>query len=160
MAQTIHRRGALLSMLGAAGLTTLGACSPRTAVGPDAIAGQVPDATVELQQVQVAYIGSGSTGRGVLHHRGRSYPFSVSGLGAGGIGASTIEASGEVYRLPDVSRFAGVYAQGRYGFALGRASAGEMWLQNEAGVVMRLVARREGLMLSLGGDAVLVTLQR
>ncbi|MDB5377533.1 MAG: hypothetical protein JWR00_1979, partial [Rubritepida sp.] len=63
------------------------------------------------------------------------------------------------YNLPDIARFPGAYAQGRYGFALGSRSGGDMWLQNEAGVIMRLVARREGLMLSLGGDAVLVSMQ-
>ena len=77
----------------------------------------------------------------------------------GGIGASTIEATGEVYNLPDVVRFPGAYAQARYGFALGTMSGGDMWLQNEAGVIMRLKARREGLMLSLGGDAMMVSMR-
>jgi len=33
---------------------------------------------------------------------------------------------------------------------------GDLWLQNANGVVMRLVAKRQGLMLSLGGDAVVI----
>jgi hypothetical protein len=146
-------------MFWVAGLIAVGACTSRVELGPDAVAGRTPDGTVELHEVQVAYVGSGSTGGGVLHYRGRSHPFGVSGLGVGGIGASTIEATGEVYNLPDIARFPGAYAQGRYGFALGSRSGGDMWLQNEAGVIMRLMARREGLMLSLGGDAVLVSMQ-
>ncbi len=68
-------------------------------LGPDAIAGLEPSGTVEMSMVQAAYIGSGSTGSGTLFFRGRSYPFSVSGLGIGGIGVSSIEANGEVYKL-------------------------------------------------------------
>lgn len=153
------RREALLSVLWGAGLIAVGACTSQAQLGPNAIAGKTPDGTVELHQMQVAYIGSGSTGGGVLRYRGRSYPFNVSGLGVGGIGASTIEATGEVYNLPDIARFPGAYAQGRYGFAFGNRSAGDMWLQNEAGVILRLRARREGLMLSLGGDAVLISMR-
>jgi hypothetical protein len=41
------------------------------------------------------------------------------------------------------------FAQGRHGFAVGDASEGGLWLQNDAGVVMRLKAQRTGLMLSL-----------
>jgi hypothetical protein len=158
MAEHPTRRGALLGLLGAAGTVLAGGCTSRGAVGPEAVAGKTPDGTVELSEVQVAYIGSGSSGRGVLHHRGRRYPFSIAGLGVGGMGASTIEASGEVYDLPDVARFPGTYGQARYGFALGSMSGGDLWMQNEAGVIMRLKARREGLMLSLGGDAMLVAM--
>ena len=63
-----------------------------------------------------------------------------------------------MYRLPELRLFPGAYGQGRYGFALGSTSAGDMWLQNEAGVIMRLKARREGLMLSLGADAVVISM--
>jgi hypothetical protein len=129
-------------------------------VGRDAIAGKTPDGTVEMQQVQAAYMASAGGGSGVLRHRGRRYPFSVRGVGVGGIGASTIEADGEVYNLPDVLRFPGRYVQGRYGLAVGRASTGDLWLQNDAGVIMHLKAKRTGLMLSLGGDAVLISMDQ
>jgi hypothetical protein len=147
------RRSALTRLTLLAALTGLSACDGSGAVGPASVAGQVPDATVEMREVQVAYIGSGGGGTGTLHYKGRSYPFTIAGLGVGGIGASRIEATGEVYNLSNLSRFPGAYGQARYGFALGRASGGELWLQNDAGVIMRLNARREGLMLSLGGDA-------
>ena len=158
MAEHPTRRGALLGLFGAAGTVLASGCASRSAVGPEAVAGKTPDGTIELSEVQVAYLGSGSTGHGVLRHRGRSYPFNISGLGVGGIGASTIEATGEVYNLPDIARFPGTYGQARYGFALGTMSGGDLWMQNEAGVIMRLKARREGLMLSLGGDAMLVSM--
>ena len=78
----------------------------------------------------------------------------LGGLGIGGIGASSLQASGEVYKLRDVAQFAGAYGQARYGFAFGTKSGGDLWLQNEAGVIMHLHAKREGLMLSLGGSTV------
>jgi hypothetical protein len=33
-------------------------------------------------------------------------------------------------------------------------------MQNEAGVIMHLKARRKGLMLSLGGDAVVISMRQ
>lgn len=137
----------------------LAACSSSVKVGPESVAGLTPDATVDMNQVQVAYIGNAGGGSGTLFYHGRSYPFSVGGLGIGGIGASTIDAAGEVYKLNNLSQFPGSYAQASYGFAFGTKSAGDLWLQNEAGVIMHLKAKREGLMLSLGGDAVVVSMK-
>jgi hypothetical protein len=129
----------------------------RVALGPDAIKGKTPDGTIEMHEVQAAYIGSGSGG--VLSFRGVAYPFDVGGLGVGGLGVSTIEATGEVYNLRDLRQFPGTYGQARYGFALGTASGGDLWLQNEAGVILHLKAKRTGLMLSLGGDAIVISMR-
>jgi hypothetical protein len=138
----------------------LAGCTGNIAVGPEAIQGKTPDGTVTMQEVQAAYIGSGSEGTGTLYYRGVQYPFTVGGVGVGGIGLSTIEASGDVYNLPDLSLFPGTYGQARYGFALGTASAGDLWLQSESGVIMHLKAQREGLMLSLGGDAIVISMSQ
>lgn len=150
------RRAALLGTL-AALLLASGCQNDR--VGPAAIRGQTPDGQVRMQMVSVAYIGSGSRGTGTLDFRGRGHPFTVTGLGIGGVGASTVDAIGEVYNLRDASQFAGEYAQVRYGFAVGRASAGDLWLQNTSGVIMRLSAQRTGLMLSLGSDALVISMR-
>ena len=99
---------------------------------------------VRMTQVQAAYIGTGNASSGVLDYHGRKYSFMVGGLGIGGIGVSKIEAYGEVYRLEHVRDFPGAYAQGRYGFALGTTSSGELWLQNEKNVVMHPEAGRSG----------------
>jgi len=146
--------------IAAAVLVLAAGCASSVKVGPQAVAGLSPDATVEMKQVQAAYIGSGGGGSGVLFYRGREYPFTVGGLGIGGIGASSLEASGEVYKLQDVAQFAGAYGEARYGFAFGTKSAGDLWLQNEAGVIMHLRAKREGLMLNLGGSAVVISMQQ
>ncbi len=128
------------------------------ALGPDAVKGKTVDGTVDMKEVQAAYIGSGSAGTGVLVFRGKEHPFQVGGVGIGGIGLSTIDAAGEVYNLRELSQFPGTYGQARYGFAIGTSSAGDLWMQNEAGVILRLKAKREGLILSLGGDAVVISL--
>jgi hypothetical protein len=143
----------------AATLSLLAACSSSGKVGPGAVAGLTPDATVDMRQVQAALIASGGGGHGTLYFQGQAYPFKVAGLGVGGIGASTVDATGEVYKLNSVAQFPGTYAQGSYGFALGSKSAGDLWLQNHAGVIMHLKAKREGLMLSLGGQAVEISMQ-
>jgi len=154
-----HLRLKARDLLVAGLILALAGCSSSGSVGPGAVAGLTPDGTIEMRQVQVAYIGSGSTGSGTLFYQGRAYPFSVGGLGVGGFGASTIEANGEVYKLPSLAQFPGAYAQARYGFAIGTASAGDLWLQNEAGVILHLKAKRTGLMLSLGGDAVVISMR-
>jgi hypothetical protein len=138
----------------------LAGCTGNIALGPDAVKGKVPDGTVEMHEVQAAYIGSGSGGAGSLFFRGVQYTFDVGGVGVGGIGLSTIEATGEVYNLNDLAQFPGTYGQARYGFAIGTASAGDLWMQNEAGVIMHLKAKRTGLMLSLGGDAVVISMRQ
>jgi len=154
--RTIVARVAIVS----ACVLILAGCAGSVELGPDAIKGKPVAGTVEMQEVQAAYIGSGNAGTGVLTFRGRQYPFEVAGAGVGGIGLSTVEARGEVYNLNEVSQFSGTYGQARYGFAIGTSSLGDLWLQNEAGVIMRLKAKREGLMLSLGGDAVVISLSK
>jgi hypothetical protein len=151
--------GSLAALVTLAMLIALSACSSQGGGPSNAVAGKTPDATVEMKQVQAAFIGSGGGGDGVLYYQGRRYPFTVAGLGIGGIGASAIEAHGDVYDLHDVAEFPGTYAQGRYGFAFGQKSAGDLWLKNDTGVIMRLIAKRQGLMLSLGGDAVLIRMR-
>jgi hypothetical protein len=138
----------------------LAGCTGNIALGPDAVKGKVPDGSIEMHEVQAAYIGSGSGGAGVLFFRGAQYEFKVGGVGIGGIGLSTVEATGEVYNLNNLEQFPGTYGQARYGFAIGTASGGDLWLQNEAGVIMHLKAKRTGLMLSLGGDAVIISMSQ
>jgi hypothetical protein len=145
--------------LAIAALLPFAGCSSSQTIDAESLKGRTPDGTVDMNQVQAAFIGSGGGGSGTLFFRGRSYPFAVGGLGIGGIGASTLNASGEVYGLNSVADFPGAYAQGRVGFAFGNSSGGDLWLQNSHGVIMHLAAKRSGLMLSLGGDAVVISMQ-
>lgn len=115
-----------------------------------------PTGTVRIQQIQVAFIGSGAAGGGKLTYRGRSYDITVGGLGIGGIGGSRLTANGTVYGLTRREDFAGAYVQIREGWAAGDAGRGRLWLRNAKGVTMKLRARRQGLQLSLGADGVLI----
>jgi hypothetical protein len=147
-------------VLVAACVLTLAGCAGNVKLGPEAVAGKTPDGTVDMREVQAAYIGSGSAGTGMLSYRGKEHPFKVGGVGVGGIGLSTVDAQGEVYNLRDLSQFPGTYGQARYGFAIGTASAGDLWMQNESGVILHLKAKRTGLILSLGGDAVVISMSQ
>jgi hypothetical protein len=117
---------------------------------------RVKSGTVEIEQVQIAFIGSANLGGGTLHFQGKSYRFTVGGLGVGGFGASKMQATGDVFNLKELSQFPGPYGQARYGLAAGDKSSGELWMQNPNGVLISLRAKRTGLALSLGADAAFI----
>lgn len=148
-ATTWHRRGFLARI---AALPTL------LSAVPVAAENLVPSGTVQISQTQIAFIGSGNLGGGKLNFGGKSYPFTIGGLGIGGFGFSKIEAQGTVYNLKNLADFPGAYVQGRYGIAVGNKSTGELWLTNVTGVALSLEAKRQGLALSLGGDAIYIDL--
>jgi len=150
----------VIALLATSALALGSACSSSVKVGPESVAGLTPDGTVDMNEVQVAYMGNAGGGSGTLYYQGQSYRFTIAGLGVGGIGASTVDAQGEVYKMHSLSQFAGSYAQASSGFAFGETSRGDLWMQNGAGVIMHLKAKRTGLMLSLGGDAVVISMQQ
>ena len=91
-----------------------------------------------------------------MHFHGRDYPFSIGGLGIGGIGITKLEATGTVYNMKDRSQFAGVYSQLRSGITVGDQGNGKLWLKNGDGVVLKLRGASKGVGLSLGADAVTI----
>src|ERR1700730_17028538 len=113
--ETWWRRPAVLA-LGPAALLSIAGCANQSSVS---LEGKPLSGYVRMTQVQAAYIGSGNAGGGVLKYKGGTYPFSVGGLGVGGIGISKIEARGEGYGLERLRDFTGAYVPGRYGLALG-----------------------------------------
>lgn len=143
----LRRRSALLGLSAVTAALVL----PRTAA-----ADLVKSGTVDIEQVQIAFLASGHLGGGTLHFGGKNYPFSVGGLGIGGIGVSKMQAHGEVYDLKRIEHFPGAYGQARTGVTVGDRGKGELWLQNSHGVVMKLASRRQGLALSIGADAVYI----
>jgi hypothetical protein len=118
--------------------------------------GKTPSATVEIDQTQFALLFSGAFGGGTLHYQGKSYGFTIGGLGIGAIGIATLHATGDVYDLHNVSDFGGIYGQARADFALGKQSGGTLWLENPKGVYLHLKAEREGIILSVGADGVII----
>jgi len=148
MKPLMTRRGILVST----GLVLVGASLAMSAKATE------PSGSVVIDETQIAFIVSGAAGGGKLHFRSKTYDFKIGGFGIGGIGESSIRAVGEVYNLRSVKDFPGVYGEARVGYALGRQSAGHLWLQNPNEVVLHLRAAREGLMLSVGADGVVVTM--
>ena len=115
--------------------------------------------TVVIDQGQAGYIVTAGFGGGTLRTGGRSYPFKIGGLGVGGVGISSVKASGTVYNLPAPRYFAGRYVSLRTGMVIGNKGFGKVWLKNTNGVVTELRAQRKGLMLSTGLDGLVVTLE-
>jgi hypothetical protein len=116
-------------------------------------------ARVSISQVQLALVGSAAVGGGTLHFKGRNYPFTINGLGVGGLGVSKLEATGAVYQLARISDLEGVYGQVHVGWALANQGGGRLWLENDKGVILRLRTKRQGLMLAVGADAVRIRLR-
>jgi hypothetical protein len=117
----------------------------------------VQSGTIEIDQTQIAFILSGNVGGGTLKFNGKTYPFSIGGLGVGGIGVTQVDASGEVYNLKSLNDFDGAYLQARTGLTVGdNVMKSGLWLENSAGVYIRLKAERKGVALSLGGDAIYI----
>jgi len=115
--------------------------------------------TVTVSQTQIAFIGSGNLGGGKLTYEGKTYNFTIGGLGIGGFGYSTIEASGEVYNMNSLADFEGAYGQARIGAVAGDVSpTSQFWIENPNGVYIKLSGKREGLALSLGADAIYIKL--
>lgn len=115
-----------------------------------------PAGEIELKQYTVAWVGSGTMGGGTLIMDGKEYPFRLAGLGIGGYGASSIDASGVVYNLPSMEAFAGTYGNARTGMTGGDAGKGKLWLKNEDGVVIKLESKMRGLALGTGVDGILI----
>jgi hypothetical protein len=136
-------------------LAPLCACS---AIGkpptPASIEGLSPSGYVTLTETFVVALGGGS---GTLQFQGKDYPFKLIGTVVGPSASLTkISVSGEVYKLNTVSDFAGAYAQRSGPPGLEKPGAGDLWLENKAGVIMHLTGRSSGVMLSLGRDEILV----
>ena len=85
-----------------------------------------------------------------LTFRGRSYPFTLTGslIGLGAI--STLQASGEVYKLRDVSQFSGAWIQGTGSLAITTKANGELCSRIETALSCGLSAAQAGLTFSEG----------
>lgn len=88
----------VMSGFAIAAILSASGCAGSGESGPDSVEGQQPVGRVTMRQVHAAFIGSGSGGQGTLYFQGRTYPFTVGGAGIGGIGASTVEAEGDVFK--------------------------------------------------------------
>ena len=138
-------------------LATTG-CSGLSAPTAQSIAGLAPSGSVTITEDFVTGVGGGS---GTLDYQGQTYPFKVVGtvVGPGG-GVSKISASGPVYKLNSVADFPGRYTQSTGAAGLSTSGGSDLWLQNNAGVVMHLQGTSTGAMLTLGRDEIFVRMSQ
>jgi hypothetical protein len=139
----------LATALGAAG------CSALNVPNAQSIQGLSPSGTVSLTETFVAGYGGGS---GTLTLNGQNYPFHLIGSVIGPGGADRITASGEVYQLSDPKQFEGRYTQGSGPAGLSQSGEGQLWLQNNNGVIMHLYSTSSGVLLSIGKEEIIIRL--
>lgn len=106
--------------------------------------------TVEATTIQVG-VGV-KRGTGVLTFEGKEYPFKMTGVSLVGIGATKVEAEGEVFNLEKVEDFPGAWAEVDGSAVLGRAATSGITMRN-GGVYMNITGKQEGAQLAVGGGA-------
>src|SRR5215469_11129857 len=144
----------LKATLVAAVLAPTGCAGMMNTPTAQSVANLPPSGNVTITEDFVAGLGGGN---GTLEYQGRTYPFKVLGTVAGpGGGVEKITASGPVYKLASVTDFAGRYTQstGKAGFS--SSSSSDLWLENNAGVIMHLRGTSSGAMLTLGKDEIFI----
>lgn len=124
-----------------------------------AAADRTPDATLDLNGGSVA-VGVGvDWAKGTLHFDGQDVPVKVRGFSLVRIGASKISATGEVYNLKELSKFAGNYSAVSAGAALA-GGGGVSAMQNQHGVVMHLRSTTVGADLDFGVKGIEISLDK
>lgn len=128
------------------------------------VAGLSTPSRAETGQVAVVFTKGGlivgvGGGEGVLHLRGKNYPFTVSGMSVGfTVGASTTKLVGRALNLRGPASIEGSYAVGGAGGALA-AGAGAVQLQNGNGVILQLSGPKIGAELSAAVGGVTIRLK-
>ncbi len=122
---------------------------------------RIPSGLVSLKLKSVGIGVGGSSGEGVLSYQGKDYPFSISGMSLGEVGASSFQGAGKVYDLTSLSNFSGNYAAAQAGFAV-RGGQSELTMRNGKGVTIVVLAnegKESGTRLSLGPSGIGITLK-
>jgi hypothetical protein len=137
----------------AAVLATAGCSGMMNTPTAQSIAGLSPSGNVTVTEDFVAGMGGGS---GTLYFQGQTYPFRFVGTVVGPGGVEKITASGPVYKLASVGEFAGRYTQSTGKAGLSSSGSSDLWLENNAGVMMHLQGTSTGAMLTLGKDEIII----
>jgi len=122
-------------------------------------ADEKPAATITISAKAVGAGAGYAWGDGKLHYNGKTYPITVDGLTIATVGASAIEATGEVYELTKLSDFEGTYAAAVGGATIGGGGGG-IAMKNQHGVVVHMTATTQGVSLTLGASGVKMALAK
>ncbi len=121
---------------------------------------QDPSGTVTMESTSIA-LGIGvEWGHGTLTlNDGSTHKFEVKGLSIVDLGISKIEATGDVFGLKNLADFPGDYSAVKAGATLGKKSAGDVILQNEKKVQIRLTPKATGVQLTAAFGGVVISLK-
>ncbi|WP_441241810.1 hypothetical protein [Tardiphaga sp. 768_D3_N2_1] len=128
------------------------------------VAGFSTPSRADMGQVAVIFTKGGfivgvGGGEGVLKYRGKTYPFTVSGMSVGfTIGASTTKLVGRAINLRGPASIEGSYAVVGAGGAVA-AGAGGVQLQNGNGVILQLSGPKVGAEISAAVGGVTIRLK-
>lgn len=134
--------------------TMIAAVAATALVAAFASEASAANGVVNLQVSKGGVIVGGTSGTGTLRFRGRTYPLTISGAGAGPmIGGSRAILNGEVANIRRPSDIEGRYSSATGVATLGRQGKERLTLTNPNGAVLRLAGASQGLMLGadLGG---------
>jgi hypothetical protein len=120
---------------------------------------QTPDAAIELSGGSVAAGIGYSWGNGTLVVHGKRYPVTVSGVSLASVGVAGYSAAGNVYGLKSPKDIDGVYTSVAVEGTLG-GGAGATAMENQHGVVIKMISTTEGLNLALAAEGVKVALAK
>jgi hypothetical protein len=125
-----------------------------------AISGEArkPSGRVTMESKSVAAGIGVSWGDGKLTFKGKEYPFTIDGLSVVDWGISRVSATGDVYNLTDVSKFAGTFVAAEAGFTLA-GGAGGITMRNSEGVIVNLRSTSRGASLTLGPAGLRITMK-
>lgn len=125
-----------------------------------AMAGEpAPSGSITMKSKSVA-VGVGVTwGDGTLTFGGKTYPFSVEGLGVADLGVAEVSTRGEVFNLKNVADFSGTYLAGEAGIAVVSGPTDTI-MKNTKGVVLRLRGTQQGARLTLAASGVKLTVKQ
>ena len=118
-----------------------------------------PNATLNLEEGQVAAGIGWNWGKGDLNMNGKAYPFKVKGLSVGDVGISEAKAEGNVYNLKNIDDFDGIYAAASAEATMVEG-AGATVMKNDKGVEIHLMPKTKGANLKLAAEGVELTLER
>jgi hypothetical protein len=116
-----------------------------------------PDATADFDAKQLRLIFGGAEGKGVLHFKGKDYPFTMSGVTVGGAGYTEAHGTANIYFLKNIDDFPGSYQGIGAGAAVGKSKGGNSF-QNMKEVVIVTKSKGEGVALNLGVSSINIKL--
>ena len=135
------------------------AAGDASSTSPPVADGAIPSAYVWLSGGSVA-VGIGYTwGHGTLYYSKdqKQYKFKLSGISVVDVGATGLNAEGEVYNLTTPADLSGNFTVVTAGLTIGEGGS-IAWLRNDKGVVIKLHSQTGGLRFNLAAEGMHVTL--